>query len=494
MPDKKSIKTTKTAISNVEAKAIAASQFQDIYTPEEKIPAIVVDNFPALGKLAALRFLEWVQQNPAGVISLPTGKTPEHFIKWVRHILANWQTKETKTMLVKAGIDPAIEPDMKSLHFVQIDEFYPISPKQQNSFFNYVKNFYINGFGLDPAKAMLIDCSKIALDPDEKLEDIWPDSTVDLSLRYTQPKTHIQSRQKAVLQKIDQWCMEYEEKIKTLGGIGFFLGGIGPDGHIGFNISGSDHYSTTRLCPINYETQAAAATDLGGIEIAKKSLVITIGLKTITRNPKCTAVIIAAGASKAGVVADAIQSGPDVNIPATSLHELPNARFYLTHGAAANLNRRRLHILDSTEEYTTEQIETILIDLAAEKSKRLIDLTAADCKTSSFSKRLLKKYPGKLGQFTKMTRDNIIAKIERGISTSGNKNFLHTEPHHDDVMLGYFARLVRHSRQITNNHYFTTLTSGFTSVTNNFMGAQLTNLRKFINTQDFKTMFENGYF
>ena len=474
--------------------ALAASGFDHIYKPEEKMSAIVVDNFPTLGKLAALRFLEWVQQNMGGVISLPTGKTPEHFIKWVRHLLGSWETSDTKAMLERAGINPDPKPDMKSLHFVQIDEFYPISPKQKNSFYSYVKQFYINGFGLDPDKAMLIDCSKIALAPGEKLEDIWPEATVDLTLRYTQPKGHLQSRQKAVLQKIDQWCMEYENRICELGGIGFFLGGIGPDGHIGFNISGSDHYSTTRLCPINYETQAAAATDLGGIEIAKKSLVITIGLRTITRNPDCTAITIAAGASKAAVVADAIQSGHDVNIPATSLHKLPNARFYLTHGAAANLVRRRVHMLDSTEEYTPEQIETILIDLAVANNKRLIDLQPADCQTSIFGQRLLKKYPGRLKEFAATARDNIIEKIERGIKTSENKNFLHTEPHHDDVMLGYFARLVRHSRQVTNNHYFTTLTSGFTSVTNRFMGEQLQNLRNLIKTRDFKKMFDEGYF
>ena len=54
---------------------------------------------------------------------------------------------------------------------------------------------------------------------------------------------------------------------RALGGIGFFLGGIGPDGHIGFNVRGSDHFSTTRLTGVNYETQAAAASDLGGIEV-----------------------------------------------------------------------------------------------------------------------------------------------------------------------------------------------------------------------------------
>jgi len=37
--------------------------------------------------MAAMRFLEWVQHHPEGVISLPTGRTPEHFIKWVERLL-----------------------------------------------------------------------------------------------------------------------------------------------------------------------------------------------------------------------------------------------------------------------------------------------------------------------------------------------------------------------------------------------------------------------
>ena len=60
---------------------------------------------------------------------------------------------------------------------------------------------------------------------------------------------------------IDSLAME---KIRDLGGIGFFLGGIGPDGHIAFNTRGSDHYTTTRLTSTNFETQAQAAGDLGG--------------------------------------------------------------------------------------------------------------------------------------------------------------------------------------------------------------------------------------
>ncbi|HQU73511.1 MAG TPA: hypothetical protein PLG66_14505, partial [Calditrichia bacterium] len=69
--------------SAVEQKWLSGSGFPLRFDPEEKTGIIQVDNFPQLGKLAALRFLEWAQNNPGGVISLPTGKTPEHFIREV---------------------------------------------------------------------------------------------------------------------------------------------------------------------------------------------------------------------------------------------------------------------------------------------------------------------------------------------------------------------------------------------------------------------------
>ena len=37
-----------------------------------RIPYILIDNFPDLGLIVSLRFLEWVFENPEGVISLPT--------------------------------------------------------------------------------------------------------------------------------------------------------------------------------------------------------------------------------------------------------------------------------------------------------------------------------------------------------------------------------------------------------------------------------------
>jgi glucosamine-6-phosphate deaminase len=481
-------------LTPVEQAAVRASSFDVLYPPTEKIPTIVVENFPALGKLAALRFLEWVQGHPGGVIALPTGKTPEHFIKWVRRVLQGWETPEIRKTLEQAGVDPAQKPDMASPHFVQIDEFYPMDSAQHNSFTHYVKHFYIDGFGLDPAKALLIDACTIGLRTCETLADVWPDKHVDLSLRYRPAASQLEARQKALLEKIDQWCMEYEQRIRALGGIGFFLGGIGPDGHIGFNIKGSDHYSTTRLCPTNYETQAAAATDLGGIEIARRRLVITIGLRTITRNPDCTAIVVAAGQAKAALVAQAIQSEQEIDVPASCLQQLVNARFYITRGAAANLIERQVRILENIQTVGDADVEKTLVELAVQRRRRLLDLTEADCRTSPLAAVILRRRPEPLSELTNMVHERLIAKIESGLHVWQNKRFLHTEPHHDDIMLGYFSEVVRHFRQASNEHHFLTLTSGFTAVTNRFMQAQMACLRRFLGTAPFKALLEQGYF
>ncbi|MBL7215283.1 MAG: glucosamine-6-phosphate deaminase [Phycisphaerae bacterium] len=481
-------------LSKVEKQALTLSQYDCLYPPSEKIPAVVVPHFPMLGKLTALRFLEWVQDHPGGVASLPTGKTPEYFIKWVNRFLKGWEKPAIQAELKEAGLDPSVKPQMKSLYFVQIDEFYPIHSAQTNSFSYYVKKYYLKGFGMDRRKAMLIDPCRIGIVDDSQLDDIWPDKYVDLSLRYRHPKSKLEERQKVLLEQIDQWCMDYEARIRQLGGVGFFLGGIGPDGHIGFNISGSDHFSTTRLCSTNYETQAAAATDLGGIEIARKCHVITIGLNTITYNRECTAIIMAAGEAKAQVVANAIQSVPDVNYPATSLQNLPNARFYLTKGAAKQLQQRQYQDVKNAKILTDSQSEQILVDLSIQKHKPISKLTKTDYEKNRFAKQLLQKRSEAASRLNRQATEDIERKITKGMQSLENTCFLHTEPHHDDIMLGYFAHIARHFRKASNRHYFLTFTSGFTSVTNHFMAEQVVNLQQFLNSGEFDYLYREGYF
>ncbi len=484
-----------TTLSRVEQLMLERAGEELMYPPTEKVGVIVVENFPMLGKLTALRFIEWVQQNPGGVIALPTGKTPEYFIKWVQHYIRNWDNAEVAADLEAHGVDPSIRPDMKSLHFVQIDEFYPIDPAHHNSFNYYVRRFYIDGFGLDPQKAMLIDCTRIGIPRGLKLENVFPDYAVDLSLRHRRPKTNLERLQKEVIERVDQWCEEYEARIREMGGIGFFLGGIGPDGHIAFNIAGSSHHSTTRLTMTNYETQAAAAVDLGGIEVAKKRAVITIGLATITYNPNCVAIIIAAGDAKAKVVKDAIESEPSIKVPATALHKLPNARFYLTSGAAKLLTERRINKLRRMGKLPEHICEQLLVDTAIKLKKRITNLTLEEIESDKFTSLILiERNDDDVLSLLRQVESDLKRKIEEGMQVMRGVTFLHTAPHHDDIELGYLAFIVRHVREPSNNHHFAYMTSGFTSVTNSHMLMLLEKLKRFLNEGHFDEMHAEGYF
>lgn len=480
--------------SPVETKAIEKSPLDPVYPPDEKIPVITVANFPALGQLIAMRFLEWVQQHPGGVVSLPTGKTPEHFIHWVNRLLRTWDQPATQTLLEQCGVDPGGKPDMKSLHFVQIDEFYPIQPTQKNSFHHYVKKYYLDAMGLESGKALLINCHEIGLRSGETLESVWPDLTVDLSLRTRQAITDLERRQQDVIARIDDWCQIREDEIRRLGGLGFFLGGIGPDGHIGFNIRGSDHFSTTRLMATNYETQAAAATDLGGMEVARKRLVITVGLGTITFNRDCTAIILAAGQAKAGVVANAVRGPASVGIPASCLRVLPNARFYVTLGAASQLRQRQVHLLVQSRDFSDQVAARAIIDVSLARQKPLLELTEHEARQDPMAREVLAARPEPLGDLAQRVREQLIQSIVRGSTAREHTRFLHTEPHHDDLMLGYLPYIVRNMRNPTNDHHFVTLTSGFTAVTNRFMLRQLQGLGPWIGSPEFAELHRQQYF
>ena len=75
-----------------------------------KTQTLTVDNYIILGQLTALRFIEWVSLNPGGVVALPTGKTPEFFIKWLQYYIENWEEEVSHGILGEIGIGSAASP------------------------------------------------------------------------------------------------------------------------------------------------------------------------------------------------------------------------------------------------------------------------------------------------------------------------------------------------------------------------------------------------
>ncbi|UCH62699.1 MAG: 6-phosphogluconolactonase [Fidelibacterota bacterium] len=460
---------------------------------DEHIPVIEVDSFPELGRIMALRFIEWVQHNPEGVVSLPTGKTPEYFIRWMHHFLENWDVPEKQTLLNQYRLLPE-KPDFSRLTFVQIDEFFPMPSDHPNSFIAYIKRHYLKPFGFDMERALLMDLDRLTWPEGLSVKDIFPDQFIDLSLRTRTPRSDAEAIQREAIFQLDAFAQEYEHKIRELGGIGFFLGGIGPDGHIAFNVRGSDFYSTTRLTYTNFETQAVSATDLGGIEISAKKAVMTIGLGTITYNPEVIALIMAAGEAKATILAKVITGPASIINPASVLQQVKNARIYLTKGAAVKLPQRTLQKFRSRATYAEDDVVRATMDLSLKYQTPITNLTARQVSDDPYCLTILEIRGWTPAMLKDAALELILSRLNKGAETQTDKCFLHTGPHHDDILLGYLPSIIHQVRSITNQHHFAIMTSGFTSIPNAYIQRVLYDALGYLLHWDFIKRWESGYF
>ena len=76
-------------------------------------------------------------------------------------------------------------------------------------------------------------------------------------------------------------CARYEEKIKNIGGIHLFLGGIGPDGHIAFNEPYSSLTSRTRVKTLTTDTIIANSRFFDNDVNKVPKLALTVGVGTV---------------------------------------------------------------------------------------------------------------------------------------------------------------------------------------------------------------------
>lgn len=447
--------------SKVEQNFLMESDISEMTT---LVPYIVTDSVPKLGIMTALRFLEWVSENPEGVISLSSDKSLKNFIHYTHHFLDTWNENETKKVLERYGLDGLRKPDLSGLQFVQMDEFYPISPKQHNSFYNYVIKNYIEGFGLDPNRALFINSDEIKLYKDKSYREVFPDYSIDLSLRYRQANNTQEDIQQQSIFLIDDWCSQYDDKIRDIGDIGFLITTLGSDGRIAFNIKGTSLHSNASLRQTNFATQADAASSLGGIEVAKNRLVITIGLETITRNPNTVAIVSAAGESNAMTIKNALESEMSTQYPATVLQRLENSRFYLTKGSASRLEDSVNHYYFK-DEWSFEKTERAIMGLCKKINKYAHKLTLEDLKNDKRCSKIPNLSLDTVQEVIKSTE----AKLQRGSKTLTNKVIYNSGPHHDDIMLGIMPLTNRQLRPASNDVHFAVMTSGHNSVTNGFL-------------------------
>jgi len=123
-------------------------------------------------------------------------------------------------------------------------------------------------------------------------------------------------------QDLNKECADYEAKIKSFGGIELFLGGMGADGHLAFNVPGSSLHSLTRLVNLNYDTIIANSrffdNDLN--KVPKHAL--TVGVQTVLDSREV--VIIVNGYKKARALQKVVEEGINHMWTLSALQNHPN--------------------------------------------------------------------------------------------------------------------------------------------------------------------------
>jgi len=106
---------------------------------------------------------------------------------------------------------------------------------------------------------------------------------------------------------LERECLEYEERIKKVGGIHLFIGGVGADGHIAFNEPASSLASRTRIKTLTTDTIIANSRffDNDINKVPKEAL--TVGVATIMDAREV--LIIVNGHAKAFALYHGVEAG-----------------------------------------------------------------------------------------------------------------------------------------------------------------------------------------
>ena len=147
--------------------------------------------------------------------------------------------------------------------------------------------------------------------------------------------THVPSGLARPVEQIEADCAAYEAAIEAAGGLDLQILGIGRTGHIGFNEPGSGAQTRTRLVALDSVTRGDAAGEFFGLENVP-ARAITMGVGTILSARRL--ILMASGARKAAIVAEALEGKITSKVPASFVREHPNATFWLDEAAAGDLS------------------------------------------------------------------------------------------------------------------------------------------------------------
>lgn len=229
-----------------------------------------------MSKAAADLVAAHLAEKPTSLIVFPSGESPSGMLKYLVEY-----AKEGKA-------------DFSQCTVIGLDEWVGMDERDYGSCKHYLHTNFFDHLDLDPERVVMFDA---------KAEDL-----------------------EAECERINQF-------ISSHGGLDVMIVGIGMNGHLGLNEPGTpfDLYAhLSELAPVTVEV---------GQKYFKQETVltqgITLGLQHL-REAK-TAVLIASGAKKAGIIAESLQGVVGTDVPASILQTIPHARIMLDSGAASQL-------------------------------------------------------------------------------------------------------------------------------------------------------------
>lgn len=219
-----------------------------------------------------------------------------------------------------------------------LDEFFPISPKEQQS-----RNWLIHESLLDHVDILP--------------ENIHiPDGTLPQD-------------------KVAAFCRDYEAKIEEYGGLDLLFLGTGVQGQLGFNEPGSYTNTRTRLVALGNESRQAVSSIFYGIDNVPRKA-ITMGLGTILEAKRI--ILMAWGEEKATVIKDIVEGEENSATPATCLQKHPNIEVVVDEGASQELTRVKTPWLVGTCLWPERFIRTAVLWLCRKVDKPILKLTYQD--------------------------------------------------------------------------------------------------------------------
>ena len=225
---------------------------------------IVCKNYEEMSEVAADIMATVMKENPTCVLGLATGSTPVGMYQ----------------KLVE--MNHAGEIDFSQVTTVNLDEYYPISPDNNQSYRYFMNQNLFDHVNIDKSRTYV---------PDGMAEH---------------PETA---------------CLAYEETLADVGYPDIQVLGIGQNGHIGFNEPADALEVMTHVTDLTTSTIEANARFFDSIEdVPTKAL--TMGIGSIMRAKKI--IVLANGEAKRAAIAKLLTGKLDTSCPVTMLHLHPD--------------------------------------------------------------------------------------------------------------------------------------------------------------------------